>query len=604
MNKSDHTFHIPVMGLGYTMDSPIKVARFGISSVISIIEDNLVEQLRKYYSEKEGFEYIPILNEDEDSRAKRITAYLNLVNTILSRQIKNLKMESFGEGNEIDKYFEMLPEDSASRKIYLEMLNETDTQRKLELQSILRDKIIPGAIDVNIMTKCDRINYLKSGEALPVEFADAMAALRGFAKSDLSSSVVFSAGLNPRLYSYCSSFEDFSEDEFGEIKKKIVLKVSDYRSALVQGKFFAKNGLWVSEFRIESGLNCGGHAFPTNGFLLGPIMEEFKNKKEELITSQFELYSSVNSAKGKTISSKIPKILISAQGGIGTSAENQFFLDYYECDSTGWGSPFLLVPEATTVDDETLRALTNAVPTDYYLSNASPLGVPFNNFKNSTSDLQREARINKNRPGSPCYKKFLSFNSEFTEKPICTASREYQNLKIKQIQKSTWSDERQKIEIARVIEKDCLCEGLSASTQMKLNIENDHKLKAVAICPGPNLAYFSSISTLKEMIDHIYGRKSLLNQEKRPSVFVKEMTMYVDYLKKDIAQSLDEISQKQVKYYEEFKANLLKGIDYYVTLLPKMKLESEKYISTLFEDLNTKKEELLNTILPVLTSAK
>lgn len=50
--------------------------------------------------------------------------------------------------------------------------------------------------------------------------------------------------------------------------KKVVIKVSDYRSALIQGKYLAKKGIWVSEFRIESGLNCGGHAFATDGYLL------------------------------------------------------------------------------------------------------------------------------------------------------------------------------------------------------------------------------------------------------------------------------------------------------------------------------------------------
>ena len=42
-----HTFHIPVLGLGYSIDTPVKVARFGISSVVSIIEDELVEKMRK-----------------------------------------------------------------------------------------------------------------------------------------------------------------------------------------------------------------------------------------------------------------------------------------------------------------------------------------------------------------------------------------------------------------------------------------------------------------------------------------------------------------------------------------------------------------------------
>jgi hypothetical protein len=30
-----HAFHIPVLGLGFSIDTPLKVARYGISSVIS-----------------------------------------------------------------------------------------------------------------------------------------------------------------------------------------------------------------------------------------------------------------------------------------------------------------------------------------------------------------------------------------------------------------------------------------------------------------------------------------------------------------------------------------------------------------------------------------
>jgi len=52
--------------------------------------------------------------------------------------------------------------------------------------------------------------------------------------------------------------------------------------AIIQGRFLAKKGIWVSEYRVESGLNCGGHAFATDGFLLGPVLEEFRNSKEQL----------------------------------------------------------------------------------------------------------------------------------------------------------------------------------------------------------------------------------------------------------------------------------------------------------------------------------
>jgi hypothetical protein len=49
----------------------------------------------------------------------------------------------------------------------------------------------------------------------------------------------------------------FSDSE-DKLNKKIILKVSDFRSAMIQGTF-GKKKVWVSEYRIESGLNCGGH---------------------------------------------------------------------------------------------------------------------------------------------------------------------------------------------------------------------------------------------------------------------------------------------------------------------------------------------------------
>lgn len=86
-------------------------------------------------------------------------------------------------------------------------------------------------------------------------------------------------------------FKDFYPNEKGELKKQIILKISDYRFALIQGKFLAKKGLWVSEFRMESGLNCGGHAFATDGLLMGPILEEFKQHRDESKATLFELYA-------------------------------------------------------------------------------------------------------------------------------------------------------------------------------------------------------------------------------------------------------------------------------------------------------------------------
>ena len=104
--------------------------------------------------------------------------------------------------------------------------------------------------------------------------------------------------MNPRLYGYISNFDDFYPNKNGYIKKKIVLKVSDYRSAIIQGKFLAKKGLWVSEYRIESGLNCGGHAFATDGNLMGPILAEFRDRRKELVDEIYAICSSALKENG------------------------------------------------------------------------------------------------------------------------------------------------------------------------------------------------------------------------------------------------------------------------------------------------------------------
>ena len=596
--ESVHTFHIPVMGLGYTIDTPVKVARFGISSVVSIIEDELIEKMREHYYKEIQEPYIPILSHEHDSRAKRITDYLNLLNKIVNNQVNELKKLPFEGDTEIVQYFELLPDNASLKLLYHSMLELSDGPAKQILQNTLRSKIVAGKIDVNIMSKLDRNNYKHDGEPLPQEYSDALSALRGFANSHLDSSIVFSAGYNPRLYAYVENFADFFPDENGFFRKKIVLKVSDFRSALIQGKIFAKKGIWVSEFRIESGLNCGGHAFPTEGYLLGPILEEFKCKRKELQEELSELCNAVWLAKGLLTEKIKPELWISAQGGIGTAKEDTFLRQHYNLVSTGWGSPFLLVPEATNVDEQTLAKLVAAKKEDYYLSMASPLGIPFNNFRHSSSEAQRLTRVQKNRPGSPCYKKYLASDTEFTPIPICTASREYQELKIKQVRNTIQDETEQKLAISKIEEKDCLCEGLGAAALLKSKLKLSHKLHAVAICPGPNLAYFSKLVSLKEMIGHIYGRISILNNVYRPHVFINELVIYIDYLKDEIASFTSGATTNQCRYLQKFKSNLLTGITYYLELLPSMKMETGKFLSVLNEELISLRIALMNVVIP------
>ena len=587
-----HSFHIPVMGLAYTVDSPIKVAKYGISSVISIVDDFLIEKMNEYYSNKFKIPYQEISTKVEDYRAKRITAYLNTVDTIAKQTFSNLKKSFEEKSGEFEKYIEMLPDFSMLKQNFTKKF-ENYTLKEDALHWI-HNNLKMGSIDVNIMTKLDKVNFRKN-EQLPTEFNDAHAALRGFANSNLESSVVLSAGMNPRLYSYFESFEDFFPNESGYLKKKIILKVSDYRSALIQGKFLAKKGLWVSEYRIESGLNCGGHAFASDGYLMGPILEEFKQNKDALINDVHEILTNALKNSRKNIPSEPLNLSITVQGGVGTSEEHEFLMDNYNIDSVGWGSPFLLVPEATTVDSKTRETLRNATEKDLYLSNVSPLGVPFNSLNGSTNDLIRNNRIASNNAGSSCPKKFLALSLDENGRPLCTASKKYQTKQLESLNDENLSSEEYLKQQQQITDKTCLCEGLSNSAFLNYNIDKKGEDQGVAICPGPNVAYFTKDLSLKEMVSHIYGKINVIEMDNRPHMFIKELKMYVDYFSTKVDEFKESFSVKQEKYLNTFQNNMNEGIEYYHQLFSSFEINKE----VLLNDLENLKNEFFNIKIPI-----
>jgi hypothetical protein len=560
--QNAHSFHIPVMGIGFTLETPIKVAPYGMASAMSLVDDMLIERLRKLYSEKFNLPYQEITDMMEDFRARRITSYLDLVHDIAKRKFEDMKLAAHDRAEDLRNYIRMLPNGESLLAEFNEMKKRIPS--KTDLENWLKDKFSLGSIDVNIMTKVDKVNY-KDGNALDAKYNDAHAAMRGYAESKLNSSLILSAGMNPRLYGYLANFPDFFPDEQGNFKKQIVLKVSDYRSAIIQGKFLAKKGLWVSEYRVESGLNCGGHAFATDGYLMGPVLQEFREKRNELIESTFDILAKALENLGHEVPSKLP-IRITAQGGIGTAEEHEFLMQEYQLDSIGWGSPFLLVPEATTIDDRTLNQLAEAKEKDIYLSGISPLGVLFNNLRGNSKDQQRDDKIEKGRPGSSCPKKYVSINNEFTDKNICTASREYQHQKIKQLQEKQLSKDEFQKAYDKIVEKSCICVGLGTGTLLDHNLDTKVEGKGVSVCPGPNMAYFSRIMELDEITDHIYGRNNVIDRDDRPNLFVKELNIYLDYLKSLIDEFLEDSQAKQKILIQKMIKNLREGIAYYQEL--------------------------------------
>ncbi|RWX01415.1 hypothetical protein [Flavobacterium cerinum] len=594
-NKPLHSFHIPVMGLAYTIDSPIRVAQYGIDSVISIVDDELMEKMNAFYSKKFSLPYKEITSKMSDYRAERITAYLNTVDEIVRLKYEAFCDEMSANKQTLSNFIGMLPQKSEIKKGLQDLISGGITN---VVKSFISQHLHPGAIDVNIMTKVDKANYEKK-EQLPVTYNDAHAALRGFANSKLNSSLVLSAGMNPSLYSYIATFKDFFPNKNGELKKKITLKVSDFRSAMIQGSFLAKKGIWVSEYRIESGLNCGGHAFATDGLLLGPIMEEFKQRKEELIINTHQLMIKTLLNEGYAVPNEPMPLKITVQGGVGTAEEHEFFLNYYKADSVGWGSPFLLVPEATSTDTETRNLLAAAGENDFYRSAISPLGVPFNTVNGTTNDYFKNHRINNNKAGSSCPKKLLALNREYDEEGICTASRKYQQIKLDELELkkeelSAVAFEREKDAITV---KSCLCVGLANASYLENDIAIKGEQQGVVICPGPNMAYFDREITLAEMIRHIYGYESVLTAKQRPNVFIKELDLYVAYLKQEVNDVFIEITKGQIKKWTAFKNNLLEGILYYQNLFGTNDYFKNE-VRVIMDGLESYKKEVSNVLIP------
>ena len=561
MKKSPHIIHIPVMGTGFSIDSAIRVAHFGISTVISIIDDLLVEKIRKHYCNEYSLPYSVIPRWAEDGRAKRIGAYLEMVKVIVGKNFKAVQALPFFEKNDKEKYFRMLPENNLLRIEWKKLLEMEPGNSRDEKSAQLTDQMNPGSIDVNIMAKVDRANMDKKGNPLGEIYSDARSALRGYASTSLESSIIFSAGINQGLYSYMTEFKDFYRNGSGEIKKKIILKVSDFRSALIQGKFLAKKGLEVHEFRIESGLNCGGHAFASNGELLPVLLKEIREKRNHLSVSFRPLiqkhYEKMGWEFPEAVHTHEP--LITVQGGIGTTGEINRLVKDFGMDQVGIASPFLLVPEATCVDEPTRLKLMGAGEDDFYLSGASPLGVPFNNLRNSESQLWTEEQYNSGKPGSPCPKGFLKSNTEFTEDQICTASCDYQGAKIDEVDMLTPEIDARKSQHEKVILKTCLCDHLGNGALLKLGIARKDELPT-AICPGQNTAWFNRDYSLLEMTDHFYGRTVSLVDKVRPHMFAKEIQMYVDYFSNLVKES--DGSTRTLKTLQAFYENMIDGLEY------------------------------------------
>ena len=176
-------------------------------------------------------------------------------------------------------------------------------------------------------------------------------------------------------------------------------------------------------------------------------------------------------------------------------------------------------------------------------------------------------------------------------------SRKYQKLKISELQEKNLGADEYQQEYDKIVDKACICVGLGTAALRVNDLDTKVEKPGVSVCPGPNMAYFSREMTLKEMIDHIYGKINVITRKDRPHMCIKELSIYVDYLKNKVDETATPWSEKQHEYFATFTENLEKGIDYYKELFSTVKSSFQEKKAKLISDLEKFEAQLKS--LPV-----
>ncbi len=137
-----------------------------------------------------------------------------------------------------------------------------------------------------------------------------------------------------------------------------------------------------------------------------------------------------------------------------------------------------------------------------------------------------------------------------------------------------------------MVAKACICHDLAGGATLKYGIDPS---ATPTVCCGPNIVNFSNVVSLREMIDHIYGRLFLITNPGRKHMFIQELLLNAALFRKEMEKAQLGIFGITADYLQEFQRNMSDGINYYGTLDLHL---SEKMRAEFLEDLNKIKEEI------------
>jgi len=201
--------------------------------------------------------------------------------------------------------------------------------------------------------------------------------------------------------------------------------------------------------------------------------------------------------------------------------------------------------------------------------------------------------IAEGKPGSGCPNGNAAVHKDEHGKPICAASRRFQKKALDELNLRILEPEAYEKEFNAITEPACICNSLTTAAMHAHGIEPEKAQgPEVAVCPGPAMAYFSEKVSLKRMVSHIYGKESVIKRTDRPNMFVKELSLYVDYLKDQLSEATKPFDKKQISYFKVYQENMQQGIDYYKTLVGEFKGKLEDLKQNFLSDIERFENEM------------